>query len=867
MKKSLHAISKNCFSRLGLLFSALLFSVGVYAQSQTFNSGGTFVVPAGVTSITVEAWGGGGGAGQQDDRCGGGGGGAYARSVIAVTPGQMYNVVVGAGGALESNGGNSIFGANLVVAEGGRGGNDEDGGNGGAASNSTGDVKYSGGNGGDGRNNGGGGGGGGSAFSNADGQNGGDGENFSGGNGGNGTGDGGDGGDENGSGDDGEPGNVPGGGGGGRGDDSGNSATGAAGRIVVSWCVSGPVTLPYTSGFETAGPIDEFTADEPSINGVCEWAFDEVQSSGRLRFDQVTAHSGSKAALMDRTSSGSDQTNYLILTLDLSNYTCSNDLVLSFWHAQYGDESNGNDRVWIRGNNAVAWIEIHNLTSSQSGTSGTWVQVSGLDIDQTLANNGQSVSATFQVRFGQEDNTSYNLDGRAFDDISISGTAGACCTDPVIDMVQATANPTCSGDETMLSVTGMLNNATEWHWYTGSCGGTPAGTGSSIKVSPTGTTTYYVRGEGGCVTPGDCEEVTVTVHPRPSAFDVGGGGEFCAGGTGVPVTLSNSQGSTGYQLKRDGNNVGPGLQGLGIPLNFGNQTTPGIYTVVATNSYSCTAEMNGSVEVSTKPNPVCSISDAMAAVCPNSSGNQYEGPAGMDEYAWSISGNGSIPGDTDDPSVEVTAGASGMYTVTLTITKNGCTSSCSKTVDIATSPFSIVSGTEYCTDDPGPAIGLNGSEMGATYRLQRMGGGMGIVLDSLLIGTGSNLIFGAFPVGNYQIVITGGTCNETLTTTVDASATSCPISAPDHCSCQDPSGYSATTIKVTAPPAQNWTVVEVVGLYGPANPWPPVTVGTPLTYSGGMYMLNAARDNAKGYYVRVSNGFTTKDIQVGNPSW
>ncbi len=47
------------------LFAAFVLFCGneVWGQttSQTFNANGTFIVPPGVTSITVEAWGGGGG--------------------------------------------------------------------------------------------------------------------------------------------------------------------------------------------------------------------------------------------------------------------------------------------------------------------------------------------------------------------------------------------------------------------------------------------------------------------------------------------------------------------------------------------------------------------------------------------------------------------------------------------------------------------------------------------------------------------------------------------------------------------------------------------------------------------------------------
>ena len=64
---------------------------------------------------------------------------------------------------------------------------------------------------------------------------------------------------------------------------------------------------------------------------------------------------------------------------------------------------------------------------------------------------------------------------------------------------------------TTLSVTGgNLNDATVWEWYTGSCNGTPAGSGTALVVNPTSTTSYFIRGEGGCPIPGTCTEVIVS---------------------------------------------------------------------------------------------------------------------------------------------------------------------------------------------------------------------------------------------------------------------------------------------------------------------------------------------------------------------
>ena len=59
----------------------------------------TFIVPSGVTEITVELWGGGGsgGSGCANARGGNGGGGGYVKATLSVTPGETLIVRVGGG--------------------------------------------------------------------------------------------------------------------------------------------------------------------------------------------------------------------------------------------------------------------------------------------------------------------------------------------------------------------------------------------------------------------------------------------------------------------------------------------------------------------------------------------------------------------------------------------------------------------------------------------------------------------------------------------------------------------------------------------------------------------------------------------------
>lgn len=98
---------------------------------QTFTATSTWTCPSRVLSVTVECWGAGGnGGGVTTDTtgsAGGGAGGAYARSRIAVVPGTVYTVTVGAVQTATSASGPlgnpSWFGtASTVYAEGGAGG-------------------------------------------------------------------------------------------------------------------------------------------------------------------------------------------------------------------------------------------------------------------------------------------------------------------------------------------------------------------------------------------------------------------------------------------------------------------------------------------------------------------------------------------------------------------------------------------------------------------------------------------------------------------------------------------------------------------------------------------------------------------------
>ncbi|MEP6582866.1 MAG: hypothetical protein ABJA90_01315 [Ginsengibacter sp.] len=69
----------------------------------------------------------------------------------------------------------------------------------------------------------------------------------------------------------------------------------------------------------------------------------------------------------------------------------------------------------------------------------------------------------------------------------------------------------CPGIPVTLQVVGgTLGSNAIWKWYSGSCGGTVVGSGTTTTVTPLVTTTYYVRAEGDCnVTV--CRSITVSI--------------------------------------------------------------------------------------------------------------------------------------------------------------------------------------------------------------------------------------------------------------------------------------------------------------------------------------------------------------------
>jgi len=170
-----------------------------------------------------------------------------------------------------------------------------------------------------------------------------------------------------------------------------------------------------------------------------------------------------------------------------------------------------------------------------------------------------------------------------------SVTCAPACTDPDVPTPTANINNVCPSTNVTLDWAGdSLNDATNWHIYTTACGVTQLTTtaSSSLVVTPSVTTTYYIRGEdgAGCVdeSTGPCGSVTVTVDQTSSTL------------ISATASTNNVCPSTSVNLTANGLSLGSGATftwytgsggtgsnlGSSNPLNVSPATTTTYYAYV-----------------------------------------------------------------------------------------------------------------------------------------------------------------------------------------------------------------------------------------------------------------------------------------------
>ena len=349
-------------------------------------------------------------------------------------------------------------------------------------------------------------------------------------------------------------------------------------------------------------------------------------------------------------------------------------------------------------------------------------------------------------------------------------TTVECVTLPLV--VNAGNDQTsCSGNNVTIGGSPTANFGTSPYTYSWSS--SPAGFTSTLSnpvVSPTVTTTYTVTvndNAGATAT----DAVIVNVNPLPTAFNVTGSGNYCAGGTGVAIGLSGSQSGVNYQLQVGGVNTGTPVAGTGSAISFGNQTTAGTYTVIATNTTTtCVNNMTGNAVITINPLPTAfnvtgggdyciGGSGVVVGLSGSQAGVNYQLQIGGVNTGSAIAGTGSAISFGNQT-------AAGTYTVVATNSTTTCVSAMTGNVTVTIDPlptaYNVTGGGSYCAGSTGVVVGLSNSQVGVNYQLLVNGSNTGLPYS----GTGGVITFGnQTTAGTYTVtaVNTTTTCSNTMT--------------------------------------------------------------------------------------------------------
>ena len=116
----------------------------------------------------------------------------------------------------------------------------------------------------------------------------------------------------------------------------------------------------------------------------------------------------------------------------------------------------------------------------------------------------------------------------------------------------------CYGQTVTLSVVGgTLAPGATWQWYSGSCGGTLVGTGNTITVTPTATTTYFVQASAGTTCPASaCTSGTLTLPTAGTNLGNNAESATCLVNQAGIIYFYHSSGRLICSINSNGQNLG-----------------------------------------------------------------------------------------------------------------------------------------------------------------------------------------------------------------------------------------------------------------------------------------------------------------------
>ncbi len=362
---------------------------------------------------------------------------------------------------------------------------------------------------------------------------------------------------------------------------------------------------------------------------------------------------------------------------------------------------------------------------------------------------------------------------------TMSGTVNVIVnTPPAAYEVTSSSSSYCAGGAGVHILLAGSETGIDYQLYNGTImvGSAVAGTGASLDFGLQTAGAYRVvatNAVSGCVR-NMISSAPVTTDPLPTAYTVGGGGAYCAEGTGVSVGLSSSNSGIRYQLYNGFTAIGSEVTGTGASVDFGMQTAAGVYTVVARNAAtSCTNNMTGSATVSINALPTQYSVTGGGNYCAGGVGS----PVGLATSSLGINYQLYRDGSRVGSAIAGTGGAlafglqttPGNYIVVGTNAATLCSKVMLGSVTIAINPlplgYTVSGGGNYCIGGSGLPVYLSGSSLDVNYQLYKNGSAVG----GAIAGTGRDLDFGIHTdTGTYSVIATNAatTCSSNMLTSV-----------------------------------------------------------------------------------------------------
>ena len=373
---------------------------------------------------------------------------------------------------------------------------------------------------------------------------------------------------------------------------------------------------------------------------------------------------------------------------------------------------------------------------------------------------------------------------------TMSGTANITISTPPISYLttSATSSYCAGGTGVDVQVTGS-ETGIRYELFMGgvSTGTTLNGTGAPIDFgNQINAGIYTVVGSdavSGCVT-NMAGAPSISINPLPTSFNVNGGGNYCAGGTGSHVGLNSSTRGVSYQLMVGAGTAGSPIAGTGAALDFGAQTVSGNYTIVASNvTTTCANLMNGTATIGINPAPTPYLVNGGGTYCAGGTGfhvglNNSASGINYQLYNGSSAVGGMVSGSSGSALDFGIMTAGGTYMVVGTDIATGCTGAMTGTTAITVNAlpvtYTVYGGGRYCAGGAGLPVNLSGSATGVNYQLYNGATPVG----SALPGTGSMLDFGLHTgAGTYMIVATDAatTCAANMAATAPIVVNPLPV--------------------------------------------------------------------------------------------